>query len=416
MAALKELPETAQAAQRLERSFDTKRGRLTPQGVEELYTNTIRLSASKMDKLKGCHFSYFMQYGLKAKARKAAGFSAPEAGDFVHDVLESVLKKAKEKGGVAKCSDEEIKKMIRQAVASYVRYKLGGMEDKTRRFQYLFRRLLKSVEQVVHNVVDELRHSEFQPIDFELGFGQDGQTPVQVQCGKLTLSITGFVDRVDGWYHDGRLYYRVVDYKTGKKSFDFTDVWNGLGLQMLIYLFALQEKGEFTLGTQDPIPAGVLYLPARDVIVPGDRDISEEERQKQVDKRLVRSGLLLKDEQVLQAMEQAGAEGIRFLPIRVNKGGAISGDSLASAAQMGQLKKHIEKILHQIGTEFATGNVDADPYYHGERTACNYCDYAAACHFEEGESGNCRRYLPSVSAKEFWEKVEQETEGKEEER
>jgi ATP-dependent helicase/nuclease subunit B len=204
-----------------------------------------------------------------------------------------------------------------------------------------------------------------------------------------------------------------VDYKTGKKSFDFTEVWNGLGLQMLIYLFALQEKGEYVLGTQEPIPAGVLYLPAKDVIVDADRDVDDNLRQKEVDKDLVRSGLLLKDEQVLQAMEQAGDNGIRFLPIKVKKGGEISGDSLASAAQMGRLKKHIETIIREIGKEFATGNVDADPYSYGTKSACDYCDYVSACHFEEGESGNCRRYLSDLKPQEFWDKVEQETEGKE---
>ncbi len=407
LSALKENPATARRAGRLERSFGTERGRLSPQAVEDLYSSVIHLSASKMDKLKGCHFSYFMQYGLKAKARKPAGFTAPEAGTFVHYVLEHVLKAAGDNGGVQNCQDEELKKLTRKAVAMYVRYELGGMEDKPRRFQYLFRRLLKSMDQVVRNVVEELRRSKFQPIDFELGFGMGSDVPVQVQAGKLTLSITGFVDRVDGWYHNGRLYYRVVDYKTGRKSFDFTDVWNGLGLQMLIYLFTLQEKGEFVLGQQDPIPAGVLYLPARDVIVPGDRDLDEEERQRRVDKSLVRSGLLLNDEQVLEAMEQAGEKGIRFLPVRVLKGGKLSGDSLASAAQMGRLKRHIQRILQEIGQEFSTGNVDADPYYHGESTACNYCDYAEACHFEEGEKGNCKRYLPSIKAKEFWEKLEE---------
>ncbi|MFR8819406.1 MAG: PD-(D/E)XK nuclease family protein [Evtepia gabavorous] len=42
-----------------------------------------------------------------------------------------------------------------------------------------------------------------------------------------------------GWT-DGsgdRLYLRVVDYKTGRKSFDLTEVWHDLGLQMLLYLF-----------------------------------------------------------------------------------------------------------------------------------------------------------------------------------
>ena len=36
----------------------------------------------------------------------------------------------------------------------------------------------------------------------------------------VTLSVSGVVDRVDAWEKDGRLYLRVVDYKTGRKSLD----------------------------------------------------------------------------------------------------------------------------------------------------------------------------------------------------
>lgn len=57
--------------------------------------------------------------------------------------------------------------------------------------------------------------------------------------------------------------------KTGRKSFDLTEVWHGLGLQMLLYLFTLEEEGDRIFGTR-PIPAGVLYLPA-----PGRHDFRQ---------------------------------------------------------------------------------------------------------------------------------------------
>ena len=70
----------------------------------------------------------------------------------------------------------------------------------------------------------------------------------------VTISVSGFVDRVDGWVENGRLHLRVVDYKTGRKSFDLTEVWNGLGLHMLLYLFALEERGEGFYGL--PVEGG----------------------------------------------------------------------------------------------------------------------------------------------------------------
>ena len=63
----------------------------------------------------------------------------------------------------------------------------------------------------------------------------------------------------DVWDSGYANYYRVVDYKTGKKDFDYCDVFNGVGLQMLLYLFALKHSGSDMLGAS-PVPAGVQYF------------------------------------------------------------------------------------------------------------------------------------------------------------
>ena len=86
-------------------------------------------------------------------------------------------------------------------------------------------------------------------------------------------------------------------------------MWNGLGLQMLLYLFALEERGEGFYGL--PVEgAGVLYLPARDAVVRGSRTMSEEERQKEVDKQLRRKGLVLEEGDVLAAMTVLEIRGL----------------------------------------------------------------------------------------------------------
>ena len=416
--ALEGIPEYAKQVERLDRAAEWKRGHLSHEAVECLYGRRVPMSASRMDKYKSCHFSYFMRYGLEAEPRKPAGFSAPEYGTFVHYVLEHVLQdelfKPVEEGAPKRTFGQEEKERLqvltKAAVEKYTAEELGGLEDQSERFRYLFHRLLRAVQAVVDNVAEELLSGDFRPISFELGFARNGDMPpVELTANGVTISITGFVDRVDGWEKDGRLYLRVVDYKTGRKSFDLTEVWNGLGLQMLLYLFTLEERGEQFY--HKPVEgAGVLYLPARDAVVKGSRNMTDEAWRKALDKELTRSGMLLDDREVLDAMEPAGEKGYRFLPLRVTKStGDISGDALASAEQLGRLGKHVRHILTDICAELAKGEVSADPFWRGpEKNACRYCDYAAACHFEEGRGGDRRRWMDKLGTVDFWTNLDTE--------
>ena len=395
-AALKKLPEYASLVERMERSAALERGSLTRPAVEALYGRRVPMSASRMDKYRSCHFSYFMEYGLRAKPRKAAGFQAPEYGTFVHYVLEHILRQRQGK-------EIPSREQVSQVIGQYVDQQLGGLAGETPRFRYLFRRLEKTVYAVVENVCQELSRSDFVPMAFELGFGSGKDLPpVELEVDGVTVSVSGFVDRVDGWEKDGRLYLRVVDYKTGRKSFNFTDVFNGLGLQMLLYLFTLGEEGR-ELFQKEIVPAGVLYLPAREALVAGSRAMGEEERQKAVDKQLRRSGLVLDQPEVLEAMEHAQGD-FRFLPVRLRSAGP-TGEALVQAERLGRLERHVKKILREIAADLAAGNIAADPFWKPQSNACQYCEYAAACQFREGRGGDKKRWLEKLGAEEFWEKL-----------
>ena len=66
-------------------------------------------------------------------------------------------------------------------------------------------------------------------------------------------------------------------------------------------------------------------------------------------------------------------------------------------------------LAKDICKELAGGSIAADPFWRGpEKNACRFCDYAAACHFEPGRGGDCKRWLARVSVKEFWEQIEEE--------
>ena len=402
-----EQPRYAAALAAMARARRMERGRLSPEAVQSLYGRSIAMSASRIDRVKSCHFGYFMEYGLRARERKKAGFEAPEVGTFLHYLLENVNREVKEQGGYGQVDDEALRHMVKRYVERYAATQIQEYQNKSARFRYLFSRLRETAYTIILNIAREMRQSDFQPVEFELSFGgRDGHLPaITVREGGASLSVSGKVDRVDGWLHDGKLYLRVVDYKTGKKSFDLTDIRYGLGIQMLLYLFTLEREGQAYFG-YPIVPCGVLYQPARSVILRQDRNISDEKLKAALESELRRTGLVLGEPEVLRAMEHSALETPCYLPISVKKDGTLSGD-IATAAQLGHLGRYVDRLLHQIAGEIAHGNIDADPYARGPQdSACTYCAFASACYFDE--SRDRRRQLHKTDSGEFWAMLEKE--------
>ena len=193
----------------------------------------------------------------------------------------------------------------------------------------------------------------------------------------------------------------MVDYKTGPKEFDYCDVFNGIGLQMLLYVFALRNSGEEHLGDH-PIPVGVQYFPARVRFLSTEGRPDDEEAEKKRSKEWRREGLLLDDEEILRAMEPENTG--KRLNFTVKKDGSRSGD-LASREQMKLLEQYVQHTLGKLVEEIASGDVTPNPYTRGDHGACTWCPYGSICHKDEVEG---RRNYKTMSAQRFWEELGKE--------
>ena len=372
------------------------RGALEPDTVRALYGAVFQLTASRAETFHACRYQYFMQYGLRARERKPAGFQAPELGTFVHFVLEHVCREAVAQGGFGGLEKEALQALAAKYTEEYTKLYFRPAQLEDPRFLYLFRRLQGAVDAIVLDVAGELAVSDFQPLDFELRFAGDGALP-PVQIGDLRIS--GAVDRVDGWLHDGRLYLCVADYKTGRKQFSLTDVWYGLGIQMLVYLFVLAAHGQDRYG--HPLaPAGVLYAPARDVLLSMPRCATEAEIAAKKAETLRRSGLLLADKALLEAREHG--EAPRYLPVKYRDGVPVG--SVATAAQLGDLAAYVKRLLERMGQALRAGRVDAEPLYKSKTAGpCQWCPYGSACAFDrEKDRLRLERTVPEDA---FWQGI-----------
>jgi len=334
-----------------------------------------------------------MYNGLQLEPRTQAEFDASSAGIFVHYVLDGVFKEIKAGIGFKNTTDEVCRELTGRYTNKFVNEELLNFEGKNARFEHLFRRYEADIVHVVRDMLDELKNSQFEPIELEMNMSG------------LSETQKGFIDRVDGYYCGDKYYLRVIDYKTRKKAytFDLADVLGGRDMQMLIYLFALQKYGAAKFGSEIE-PAGVLYVPARDVILSAPRNATEEEIEKQREGEMRRSGLMLDDPLIIDAMESGEIK--KYLPVSTTKEGEYKGDSLIGSRQVEILSKHVDKMIDSAKREILNGGNRCSPYYkNAGDNACIYCEYFTVCGFDE-EMGDRRRFVRKLKANEVWDVLE----------
>lgn len=375
-------------------------GDVKRKNIDGLYGKILRLSASQVDRQAECRLSYFLKYGLRAKERKEAAVDPAEFGTYVHAVLEDTCRSVMEQGGFHAVTLEQTMTLAKEYSDRYLHEHFSVIDSK--RMSYLFRRNIQELEMVVQELWRELSQAQYAPERFELSFDEGGEMPaIAVPNGSIETQIRGFVDRVDIWERGESTYFRVVDYKTGKKSFDYCDVYHGVGLQMLIYLFALEQGGQSVMEGKR-IGAGVQYFPARVPYISVDGSMTEEDAKKKRLSLWERSGLLLADEASLQAMDPS--VNMDTLCCSVQKDGTLAGD-VADRRQMGILRDYMMKLLGNMAEEIASGNVEPNPYTRGtSHNACTFCPYGAVCH-KETVAG--RRNYKAMKPQQFWQCIEE---------
>ena len=383
------------------RRRDYRFGKVERETIGKLYGSTLNLSASQIDRQAECRLSYFLKYGLRVQERKEAAIDPAEFGTYVHAVLENSARRIGELGGFHKVSLEETLKIAHGFSEEYAREHFSQIESE--RVTYLFRRHIQELDMVVRELWQELSEAAFAPAGFEVGFGDgEGLPPIPIPGGGMNAVLRGFIDRVDIWDNGASRYYRVVDYKTGKKDFDYCDVFNGVGLQMLLYMFALKSSGSDMLGDR-PVAAGVQYFPARAPYLTSDGKLTAEEAEQERISKWKRKGLLLNDEDVLQAMEPGDAP--KRMCYSVKKDGTISGD-LADRQQLKLLEGYVFRILSRLVEDIVSGNVEPNPYTRGStHDACRFCPYGPVCHPAAVEG---RRSYKMMDAQRFWEEIGKE--------
>ncbi len=327
-----------------------------------LYTKNISASATRFDTYHHCHFMYFCRYGLKVLKVQPASLDVMQRGTLVHYVLEQFCNRHKE--DIGSVSEETVIAETNEFTNKYFSLIKGSESLMTPRFVFLVKKIKDGIIDVILRMVKEFAQGQFKPECCELSIAPNGVIePVTFDFGEGKLNLYGSIDRLDTY--EG--YVRIVDYKTGAKTFKMADTLYGQNMQMLLYLYAVIRGSNSNYNSKKP--AGILYLPSK-------LDINRE--------GLSMNGLLCDDVNVIKAMD-SNMEG-EFVPaFKINKDGTASksNTSFISCEDFDTVFDYIEVLAKQMGKELLSGDISVNPLDTSTTDACKYCDYKAVCGIED---------------------------------
>lgn len=375
--------------------------------VKTLYNTPIRTSVSRLERFVNCPFAHFVTYGLRPKERKEYELRGPDIGSIFHYAMDRFANKSYEKDidwmYMEKDQSDEIVEEVMAELTQDFEY---GVLESTHRYKYLANRLTRISKKALWTLIEHIKSGDFVPYGHEIAFGEGQAIPsmvIELDNGEK-IYLEGRIDRVDILEDEDGEYFKVIDYKSGNKEFNLSDVYYGFQLQLIIYLEAIISMKNKSKDNKT-YPAGMFYFRIHDPMINTPAK-AVETVENEVNKQLKMRGLVLKDINIIKGMDREAEGHSQIIPVYISRDGSIGkASSVATGEDFQYLISHVENLIKEIGKEILKGNVKIEPCKRGKQISCEYCDYLSICQFDTLLEDNRYRNIKKMETEEVLEKI-----------
>lgn len=396
---------------------------ITAESAKLLYKDYHRYSVSRLNDYSACPFGYFVKHGLRAKEQEIWQIHKFEIGSLLHwavceycrEVEDGAESFAELSENWRTLSDEKSCEIVDKIMDDIAERVLRGLSDNRGKIEYLLVRMKKILMRSVDIVRLSLAKGEYAAVCYERQF------EVDIEWNGKSIGLNGTIDRVDASEdaEAGKIYLRIIDYKSGSKAFDVVSISNNTDMQLALYAVAateLYKKG--ALGRADkgltPAVSGILYNKLRDdMLVFAKRP--PEDIAAQLRGKMKLDGLVVTDDDEaadVQRMDKCLAvPGARseFLRLAVNSKGTGLDKRLSSSVSRERfeiLLKYVKKTAVRLDDEIFKGNIEIKPSSGSGGRACRFCAYREVCLYDIRTDGE-RKGIEKEDA--AWAHMESET-------
>ena len=400
--------------------YSNLKNHVNKNNLRELYANEdgkLMFSVSRLEKYAECPFSYFVQYGLKAKNRKIYEFTPPDLGSFVHDILDLFTNRVKKEGILwSELNNERCKEIVSNLIDIRLSEQTNSILNSSKRFKYLSQRFKRVISKSVTVMAEQIGKGEFEVFKTEFDFGnyKTGEAVMLNLQDDEKVYLQGRIDRIDTLDLDGQTYIRIIDYKTGAKKFDLNELYYGLQMQLLVYLDAIIKNSKYILEKQ-VVPGAVLYFKVDDPIIKSKKEMTTEEVETEVLEELKLKGLVLKDAKVVKAMDR-DIEGYSLvIPAAFKKDGDFKSTSdVVTEEEFTLLREYVNRKMISLCEDMLCGDIKIEPTKQANRSYCEYCDFSSICQFDTSIKDNKYKIVGKKSRTEIWDNIRSDVKGSKE--
>ena len=369
----------------------------------ELYGKSMRGSASRLETYNACPFKHFMSYGLRLRPREEFTERKTDEGKFYHDALDMFIKSVLEsETDFAELTEEDVPRLLNPILDELEKTHNNGIFLSSERLKARCGMMKNTIRAAALATVMQIARGEFRPLQTEIEFGENGAYPplrLELPDGTEFL-ITGKIDRADSFFDGEKNNYRIIDYKSGGRDFMFSEMYNGLQLQLPLYVAAMLAADEAACA------AGLYYMGVRQKML-DMRRIKKEELKEELFKSFMLQGVTVNRLDVIDATERF-EKASNIIDVKKKDGGYTG--SLVSPTEMEEIVGFAKKKAAATLQSIMQGNTDVRPKKTGDRSQCTYCDFGSICMYDE-KFGDCSTHeLSKLGHEEFFEIIAAEEE------
>ncbi len=378
--------------------------RLSSGVAGKLFHSPLHASVSRIETFSACKFKHFAQYGLGLGSRRKHSFSRGEMGQAYHRILDVLVTDLLQRKLQWKdLSDGQAADTIRNVATQIMEEMNREVQLSTPRVQYLFRRIQRTVSQVVasQRSLANRQTLRLQSTGVRFGSSKDKLLSPTIETpGKRQVILHGKIDRLDRM--PDSLDFAVVDYKSGDATLKFAEVYHGLAIQLLTYMLVLREN---RVGQKPCTPIGAFYYRVTRSLKSKRPSEAPEPGSDEFLLDVKPRGIFNGD-YVRHFDQQLETGSSLALNVSINKDksfGRRESSDVADATEIDLLLDYVRDKIGQLTDGLMSGEISVEPYRLGKVTPCPRCEFRSVCRFEMGI--NHYHQLQSMGRSEVFEQI-----------